>query len=312
MKMKKACEATSLTERAIRLYLSKNLISPNQLNGTLDFSPDDIQHLKDIALLRQFDFSLEQISSMITHPENIPAIVANRLSCARLETEHSSEVHSILSSFKVEGNVTLHSVADRIRTHSFREPTPNFGQFDEISEEKRQYETLDAFAQLHAREKRMRKLKKLIITVSIFTGFAAIIILYLAHTRIQGFLSFNPFTITELNNETITVRIDREELREIIQTNHITVPYRAHGVPLAVGDTIDSGCQLALDISNFDLLRIGINPLQTIQTHNTEINREWMKLVIRSLFAHSYQDEATLWIREYNPDQLRQIFLWDD
>ena len=53
MKMKKACEATFLTERAIRLYISKGLITPRQVNGQIDFSPEDIILLQDIALFRQ-------------------------------------------------------------------------------------------------------------------------------------------------------------------------------------------------------------------------------------------------------------------
>ena len=53
MKMKKACEATSLTERAIRLYIAKGLITPGQKDGLIDFSPEDIQHLRDISCLRQ-------------------------------------------------------------------------------------------------------------------------------------------------------------------------------------------------------------------------------------------------------------------
>ena len=112
--------------------------------------------------------------------------------------------------------------------------------------------------------------------------------------------------------DSITVSIEDEKIREIIPLDHITVPYRAHGVPLSAGETIDSGAQLAINISNFDLLRIGVNPLQPLHTGSEAVNREWMRFLIHTLFEHSYQDEAKLWIREYNPAQYRQLFLWEE
>ena len=92
MKMKKACEATGLTERAIRLYLSKNLIAPSQVNGMLDFTPEDIQQLRDIAVLRQFDFPLEQIAAIVGDAGGIGGILQCRLELARAERVHNAEV----------------------------------------------------------------------------------------------------------------------------------------------------------------------------------------------------------------------------
>lgn len=311
MKMKKACEATGLTERAIRLYLSKNLIAPKQINGILDFSSDDILYLKDIALLRQFDFSIEQISSMIHHPATITEIIRYRIDLAQSDVEHNDEVRAVLGKIAGETVEGFHSFADQIRASGVSVPEPNFGRFDEISEEERQHEKTAALIQLAKGEKRTQRIRRIATIACILSAIILLAVLYLTHPRVQGYIPFGSFTVTELRSDTISVVIHDDRVAEVLGCDSITVPYRAYRVPLAVGDTIEGGCQLAVDITNYDLLRIGINPLQTIQTKSEEINREWMYLVVRSLFEHTLHDEATLWIREYNPQQFPPLFRWE-
>lgn len=79
MKMKALCEATGLTDRAIRYYIDEALICPayteNYLGRkTFDFSEADIQQLNDIAVLRKFGFSIAEIREMIQNPERIVPI----------------------------------------------------------------------------------------------------------------------------------------------------------------------------------------------------------------------------------------------
>ena len=67
MKIKAVCEATGLTDRAIRYYIEEKLISPayteNYLGRkTFDFSEWDLQQLNDIAVLRKFGFSIAEIN----------------------------------------------------------------------------------------------------------------------------------------------------------------------------------------------------------------------------------------------------------
>lgn len=73
MKIKEAASATGLTEKAIRFYESKGLISPvtSEYNGKLyrDYGEDDIRRLKIIGELRRAMFSVEQISALLAHPE---------------------------------------------------------------------------------------------------------------------------------------------------------------------------------------------------------------------------------------------------
>ena len=136
MKMKKACEATNLTERAIRLYIAKGLITPSQQNGLIDFSPADIQHLRDIGCLRQMDFSMEQIGAMIINAGDIPDILAARRDAARAGAAHEEDVFAALSNLDTADLTDLHTLADGIRARSVI-PALNFTQFDEITEEER-------------------------------------------------------------------------------------------------------------------------------------------------------------------------------
>ena len=77
MKIKAVCELTGLTDRTIRYYIEEKLISPlyteNYLGRkTYNFSEKDIKDLNHIAVLRKFDFTLEEIKSVwSTEPEEI-------------------------------------------------------------------------------------------------------------------------------------------------------------------------------------------------------------------------------------------------
>ena len=69
MKIKEVMEQTGLTDRAIRLYISNGLVTPeNQKNYTgrnnYNFTDDDVTMLKRIALLRKADFSIQEIKSL--------------------------------------------------------------------------------------------------------------------------------------------------------------------------------------------------------------------------------------------------------
>ena len=78
MQIKEAAAICGLTEKAIRLYEEKGLITPTmtEKNGRMfrDYDEETINQLKMIAGLRQSFFSLEQIAAMQNTPEDIPAI----------------------------------------------------------------------------------------------------------------------------------------------------------------------------------------------------------------------------------------------
>ena len=75
MKIKKVCELTCLSDRAIRFYIEQELIEPafkeNYLGRrTYDFSDADVELLKNISVLRKFGFTLVEIKLLILDSNN--------------------------------------------------------------------------------------------------------------------------------------------------------------------------------------------------------------------------------------------------
>lgn len=81
MQIKQAAAQCSLTEKAIRLYEEKGLITPTytEKNGRQfrDYNEETVARLQTIATLRKSFFSIEQIAEILDHPENIPAVFAS-------------------------------------------------------------------------------------------------------------------------------------------------------------------------------------------------------------------------------------------
>ena len=69
MKIKEICQKTGLTDRTVRYYIEEGLISPFYTENYLgrksfDFSEEDLEALKNIATLRAFGFSVEEIKEL--------------------------------------------------------------------------------------------------------------------------------------------------------------------------------------------------------------------------------------------------------
>lgn len=80
MKIKAVCERTGLTDRTIRYYIEEGLISPTFTENYLgrksfDFTEDNISELNDIAALRSFDFSIDEIRQMLKDPLSSLSII---------------------------------------------------------------------------------------------------------------------------------------------------------------------------------------------------------------------------------------------
>ena len=89
MKINEACKRTGLSERAIRFYVEKGLIKPKSqiINGrtTIEYSEADIELLRDIATLRNAEFSIADILAMQSSEENVRRIIQKH--CVELEQE---------------------------------------------------------------------------------------------------------------------------------------------------------------------------------------------------------------------------------
>ncbi len=92
MKINEACKRTGLSERAIRFYVEKGLLTPKSqiINGRTitEYSETDIEILKDIATLRNAEFSIADILAMQSSDEDVCRIIQKH--CAELEQEQMS------------------------------------------------------------------------------------------------------------------------------------------------------------------------------------------------------------------------------
>lgn len=97
MKIKTVCELTRLTSRAIRHYIEEGLIKPSHTENYIgrknyEFSEEDVKKLANIAVLRKFDFSIDEIRKIDSDSENSKAIIVEI--CARksalIESEQSA------------------------------------------------------------------------------------------------------------------------------------------------------------------------------------------------------------------------------
>jgi len=78
MKIKEAAQCTGLTEKAIRFYEQKHLITPQtyELNGRTfrEYSEENIRDLRHIAVLRRSFFTVEQIRTILAERERTPEV----------------------------------------------------------------------------------------------------------------------------------------------------------------------------------------------------------------------------------------------
>ena len=75
MKIKTVCELTGLTARTIRVYIDEQLIAPKFTENYLgrrsfEFSEDDVVALKNIAILRKYGFSIDEIRKILLDAQN--------------------------------------------------------------------------------------------------------------------------------------------------------------------------------------------------------------------------------------------------
>jgi len=92
MKINEVCKRTGLSERAIRFYVEKGLLTPKSqiINGrtTTEYSEADIELLRDIAALRNAEFSIADILAMQSSDEDVCKIIEKH--CVELEQEQIS------------------------------------------------------------------------------------------------------------------------------------------------------------------------------------------------------------------------------
>ena len=119
MKIKTVCELTGLTDRTIRYYIEEKLISPlyteNYLGRkTYNFSEKEIKELNDIAVLRKFDFTLEEIKSVINDAETSKEILSNVKNRTAQTVLDGQNKLSVLSQISLEKKYTVAELAEEL------------------------------------------------------------------------------------------------------------------------------------------------------------------------------------------------------
>lgn len=115
MKIKDAAKYCGLTEKAIRLYESKGLISPptEDKNGRSfrEYDDDTLRDLMSISVLRRASFSIEQIGTMQSHPEMIPEILDTYREELRSNAHRLTLLCEIMDNINVDEHFGIDSIA---------------------------------------------------------------------------------------------------------------------------------------------------------------------------------------------------------
>lgn len=119
MKIKEICEKTGLTDRTVRFYIEEQLISPfyseNYLGRkSFDFSEEDLERLKNIATLRTFGFSVEEIKRLSSGEIEAREIVEAVKQRAEENLDESRHRLNVLSALEPSDETDLSRLAQKI------------------------------------------------------------------------------------------------------------------------------------------------------------------------------------------------------
>lgn len=95
MRIKEVCEKTGLTDKSVRYYINSGLLFPQfseNYAGRKNFSFDesDVDRLNKIALLRKYNFTINDIKEMLENDESISSIMDKHIEALRSDAEDSS------------------------------------------------------------------------------------------------------------------------------------------------------------------------------------------------------------------------------
>ena len=129
MKMKEVLEKTGLTDRAVRLYIENSLVAPSieeSYSGrkNIEFSAEDVQCLKNIALLRKIGFSIPDIKAISQGGENTKTIIENFIQEKQNSIEHDTLVVSLLQKISFENVLSIESLCTQLESVAENKEVP--------------------------------------------------------------------------------------------------------------------------------------------------------------------------------------------
>lgn len=119
MKIKTVCDVTGLTDRTIRYYIEEQLISPAYTENYLgrksfDFTQENIEELKNISILRKFDFTIHEIRRIIEDVNASTSIIASVMHRTEEAVSVGEEKLLALSRLSSEYTYTLEQLAEEL------------------------------------------------------------------------------------------------------------------------------------------------------------------------------------------------------
>ena len=106
MKIKDVSQITGLSKKTIRFYEEEGLIEPEKTyqNGRAyrTYTQAHIQTLNDVALLRRARFSVEEIKTILSTPEEIPALFESYRQRLRTEKDALVQVLAVVDEIAAE------------------------------------------------------------------------------------------------------------------------------------------------------------------------------------------------------------------
>lgn len=129
MKIKQVMAKTGLTDRAIRLYIENELVKPEcdeNYNGrkSIEFSETDIENLKNIALLRKADFSIQEIKSLQMGGEKAQNTIKEYINRTNEKIQFSSEIIEKIGTLADEENITIEIICEKLSSNLANEQVP--------------------------------------------------------------------------------------------------------------------------------------------------------------------------------------------
>ncbi len=129
MKIKHVIAETGLTDRAIRLYIENDLVKPEcdeNYNGrkSIDFSKTDVANLKNIALLRKADFSIQEIKNLQSGGETAQQTVKDYIKRINEKIQFNTEIIEKIGTLADEDNITIEIICEKLSTNLADEKVP--------------------------------------------------------------------------------------------------------------------------------------------------------------------------------------------
>ena len=102
VKIKAVCDLTGLTARTVRVYIDEQLIAPEFTENYLgrrsfEFSQSDIAALQNIATLRKYGFSIDEIRNILLDSQTSIAIIENVKQRTQIQADEYRERLKALS-----------------------------------------------------------------------------------------------------------------------------------------------------------------------------------------------------------------------